>query len=1112
MASGAGSNALALLEESVFLKNIKITTLIVDRLKAPVIEIVSKKFPFVELKIIEKLKDESRQNHEEKILKNLIEIDWVFLAGYQRILSSTFLSRFNRRIVNIHPSLLPDYPGLNAYERIYNDKYSRVGATVHFVDHGVDTGPIIEQSKILPAQPGETLGDFISRGKESEWKLYRSVLRYLNEFQYLKPKQEVALLETHQKNVMQLFFYRGGDPTLLCDPVDQTLYLSTKKFDRKNDLKVRTFLPGVTDNTGLSVKELILSQSVNSALAWWDDGINNTPVEFNPLIHRIHTFTYSQLQDSELENVHFEVELSGNTTIDNFYLDNLDEEALINLSEENHWSLSSQELIEIKKFYKGRTISQVEIEIIAQTWSEHCKHKIFNAHITHQDVDGKRAINSIFKTCIKKPTDELMKEKSWLISVFSDNAGIVRFSEKVDLCLKVETHNSPSALDPYGGALTGILGVNRDILGTGLGAKPIANLDVFCTGEPLNNFQLPIGLKTSDEILKGIHHGVMDGGNKSGIPTITGAMCFDETYCGKPLVFCGTLGVMPQKIHGIASSSKNQKAGNRIVVAGGAVGLDGIHGATASSRVMDEKTPAGMVQIGDPFTQKRLTDFLLTARDLGLYTSLTDNGAGGLSSSIGEMAELTNGAFVDTSKVPLKYPGLNSWQIMVSESQERMTFSVDPQKVDQFVNLAKEFNVVATDIGEFTSDGFLTISDGSVIVGKLDLEFLHHGLPQMKLESHWKSMPKQTWLEIPQVDRPTDWFDAWINVLSDPTISSKEKWIRQYDHEVQAASATKPFEGLEHTAPNDGAVIALYPHGGDSHEAVSMAVGLAPRVTSFDPFIMAQMSLDEAVRGVVSSGADPEAICLLDNFCWPDPITKNGESSQTLGELVRAAEGIEAYSSKMKMPFISGKDSMKNDFKGKMQTGEDVHIRVLPTMLATALGRINDLSKTCKPHAKPSQYLYLIGNNDYSKDFGFYPQSWKRENSQFEWNLENTFSTYSKVHQAISNKKIKACHDLSEGGLSVALFEMLLLNKCGIKIDFDSILKDTESMQSLFFSEFPSRFLVAVDLNERLDFEVNFKGDYRYIGQTNETSSIQLFLKGYAKSLALSTLEKAWRN
>ena len=1105
MASGEGSNALALIDESKKLLDVNISKIIVDNPNAAIINRAGNTPVIIEAK----KKDESRSDHEKRILKHLGDVDWIFLAGYRRLLSRNFVNTFKRRIINIHPSLLPKYPGLNAYEQMFNSNDLRCGASVHFVDEGMDTGPIIAQTTYEPPRSNETLGDFVARGKTHEWQLYRQVIKELDKNKTLTIKRDAAFLITKDERIMQLFFLTGGDASVLNDPIDQELLINPREFNQTANLMVRTFLPGVTDNTALSVKELTNAQSAHSALAWWDDG-RSIPVEFNPLVHRLESFSADEIASGALENMCFDVVVEDKELVSYFELNGLNDKELLDLSDSNHWALSLEEMKVIQNHFGNRAVSDVEIEIIAQTWSEHCKHKLFSAKIEHTDFEGKAVVDSVFKSFIKKPTTDLMATKPWLISVFSDNAGIVRFSENVDLCLKVETHNSPSALDPYGGALTGILGVNRDILGTGLGARPIANLDVFCTGEPRDLRELPIGLKKPSEILDGIHRGVMDGGNKSGIPTVTGAMCFDETYSGKPLVFCGTLGVMPQTLGGLPSSRKGQKPGDRIVVAGGAVGLDGIHGATASSRVMDDQTPAGMVQIGDPFTQKRLTDFLLAARDQELFSSLTDNGAGGLSSSLGEMAQATGGARVDTAKVPLKYPGLVPWQIMVSESQERMSFSVPPENVEKLINLAKEYNVAAHDIGEFTNDGIFHIEHDSQSVAKIDLNFLHEGLPQMQLHSKWEEKEKQTWIKTPKKNRPSDWFDAWKEVLSDPTIASKEKWVRRYDHEVGAATAIKPFDGLERSAPNDGSVIALAPHGGLEHEAVAMAVGMAPRVSSFDPKLMAMMALDEAVRGVVASGADPEHICLLDNFCWPNPLPANkNEPSQTLGELVRAGFGLEEYARTMQMPFISGKDSMKNDFKGKMKNGEEVHIRVLPTMLATALGKVPDIKNICKTHAQIGQRLYLVGLNSYDEEFGYYPEAWNRENKRFEWNLEHTFNLYKNVHTNIKSGVISACHDLSEGGLATSLFEMLLLNHCGITLD---LTKTTENIASLLFSEYPGRFVVAVNADKVLEFEKSFGYSARHLGLATSDAQIQILTSGYARSIHIEELEMAWRN
>ncbi|MCH2637310.1 MAG: AIR synthase-related protein, partial [Candidatus Thalassarchaeum sp.] len=384
--------------------------------------------------------------------------------------------------------------------------------------------------------------------------------------------------------------------------------------------------------------------------------------------------------------------------------------------------------------------TDVELECLAQTWSEHCSDKIFAAHIHHVDTTtGEESeINSLFKTHIMQPTLDMQTQVDWLLSIFHDNSGVIEWTKDWSLCIKAETHNSPSALDPFGGAMTGIVGVNRDILGTGLGARPIANMDVFCFGPPDFSGHLPGGLFHPSRVLRGVHAGIRAGGNESGIPTVNGAIVFDDRYIGKPLVYAGTVGIMPRHLpDGRESHDKTPSPGDIVYMLGGRVGSDGIHGATFSSLELTEESPSSAVQIGDPITQKKMIDMVLEARDAGLIQVITDNGAGGLSSSVGEMAELTGGAELDLAVVPLKQPGLSSWEILVSESQERMTVGVSEDNVPAFEALAELHEVEATAVGTFTDSGAFIVKHGDSTVAHLPMDFMHDGCPQLQLNSEW---------------------------------------------------------------------------------------------------------------------------------------------------------------------------------------------------------------------------------------------------------------------------------------------------------------------------------------------------------------------------------------
>ena len=875
---------------------------------------------------------------------------------------------------------------------------------------------------------------------------------------------------------------------LLSDEVDQE-FLVDPSF---RNLCVVRFRPGVTDNPAHSFHELLLFHPlfegrevrVQSGEGTFVAEAFGTLPSFNALIQE-RFFLNEGWVPTEATHV------KNAKRVEKILLHGLSLAELEELSRNRFWALSGEEMKIIQTHFGERPATDVEMEVLAQTWSEHCKHKIFSANIHYSENGNKTDIQGLFKTFIQKPTFDLQKKKDWAISVFKDNAGIVRFHEAVDVCIKVETHNSPSALDPYGGALTGILGVNRDILGTGLGAKPIANTNVLLFGNPDEDEPLPGALFHPKDVLRGVHKGIQDGGNKSGIPTVNGAILFDESFSGKPLVFCGTVGVLPQEILGVPSASKNQRAGDLIVMVGGAVGLDGIHGATSSSLALDHTTPSSMVQIGDPLTQKRVKDFLLEARDLGLYNSLTDNGAGGLSSSIGEMAQETGGARVWLDQVPLKYPGLEPWQIFVSESQERMTFSVEKGNWEKLKALAHARGVSASAVGEFTQNGYLEILYHSECVGRLELKFLHEGLPKMNLEAIWSGPRKnKSWRKTPrQKKKLGDLKEILSTLVCDPSLASKEKWVRQYDHEVQAATVVKPFEGIGVTAPNDGGVVWMGAHGNPGFSGIVVSSGLCPEVSELDPRLMAIIAADEAVRNALVTGADPEKIALIDNFCWPDPLPgpKNPDAKQKLAELVRACQGLESVVRAYEMPLVSGKDSMKNDFIGKTPDGREVKISVLPTLLVTALSFHPDVRKVIKPHAKVGDELYCLGGQSTQEYFGTtLPKYFELQSTtDFQFDLLRARKLYQNFFESTRSGIIQSAHDISEGGLLFAILESLMLNGGGLKLS--SVSNET----SFYFGETPGRMLVSVKPEDTGRFESSFEpGQWIKLGRVDASGKI----------------------
>jgi phosphoribosylformylglycinamidine synthase subunit PurSL len=1117
-ASGTGTNAINLIESSRHRSDILITAVVVDRMDSPLPSVIKEKYPHIPIHLIlpdmESPKDRRKEEFEKRVLSLLSEkgTEWIFLAGYMRIIGPTLLGAFKNKIINIHPSLLPLYPGINSYERAFQENVIESGITIHLVDDGIDTGPILMQER-FPRLSDDTLNDFINRGKELEWKMYPMIFDQLD-----KPMHRYLFtIYSHESYSQQLYWVDVNKHltisevdeirSRISDAIDQEVWLNDsysmkKTLSSKIPLKVTHFGRGVTDNAGKSFQELVHRLPfLKDAQIEVHSGSMAKESEYNSLIQD--QFTISSDKDfAKLMEVDFFMELDTKAPVQIYSVLNASENELTKLSQDNCWALSLDEMIIIQKHFEAlkRNPTDVEIEMLAQTWSEHCKHKVFSAEIDYEDDQQKVKIHGLFKEFIKAPTYKM--NKPWAISLFDDNAGVVRFREGMDLCIKVETHNSPSALDPYGGALTGILGVNRDIMGTGLGAKPVANTDVFCVGMP-DETELPKNLLHPTKILKGIHHGVQDGGNKSGIPTVNGAIYFDESYSGKPLVYCGTVGILPPEIKGVSATFKGQRSGDFIVMVGGAVGIDGIHGATASSLVMDKSTTIGMVQIGDPFSQKRMMDFLLAARDELLYNSITDNGAGGLSSSVGEMSGATNGAVLRLETVPLKYPGLTPWQILVSESQERMTLSVPKENWQALKELADTYQVSVSHIGEFTSDGKFICSYKDEKVCELNLSFLHDGLPKMKLKARfegeyksWKK-PKVIGVDLSNHNQ------VMQELMRNPTLASKEKWIRQYDHEVQGGTVVKPMEGLLHTSPNNAGVLWYGAYGLDGKDGFSVASGLCPHFSIDDTYLMAQMAVDEAVRNLICHGTDPEKVALVDNFCWPDPTpsAKNPDAEFKLAQLVRTCMGLKDIMETYQMPLVSGKDSMKNDYHG-----ETVKISVLPTLLVTALGHVPDVTNVPKSQAEDQQLIYRIGKKDYDSYFGHYLHNLgelKRNNKRkFDWT--DTRSLYTRIFNANQIGLIYGLHDVSEGGFLPCLVEMLMMNELGINLNFQSGIDRT----AFLYSELPGHFVAAVAKNKKDAFEKHFhNSQWELLGETNSSGNIGVD----NQNLSVKDLTKIWR-
>ena len=732
----------------------------------------------------------------------------------------------------------------------------------------------------------------------------------------------------------------------------------------------------------------------------------------------------------------------------------LDEPALLELSEKMDLFLNAPEMRSIQDYFhrRNRDPRDVELEMLAQTWSEHCVHKTFRGIIEFTETaDGAEpkttVIDNLLKSTIARATHELDKE--WCISVFEDNAGVVDFDQDYAVCFKVETHNHPSAIEPYGGAATGIGGCIRDPMGTGLGAKPIANTDIFCFAPPdISNNELPAGVLHPRRVMKGVVAGVRDYGNRMGIPTINGAIMFDDRYLGNPLVYCGNIGLMPREMcFGKAQS------GNLIIVVGGRTGRDGIHGATFSSGEMThehETLFSHAVQIGNPITEKKMLDTLLQARDEGLYVAITDCGAGGLSSAVGEMGEHL-GAVVDLEKVPLKYQGLSYTEIWISEAQERMVIAVPEAHRDRILQIFAAENVEATVIGHYSDDKKLVLRYDGQIVGELEMDFLHHGLPKYTRRATWHA-PE---LHEPELSEKDDYTEDLKNILADFNVASKEWVVRQYDHEVQGGSAIKPLVGVTNDGPGDASVIRPLL---EKDKGIAVGCGICPQYSDIDPYYMALAAIDEAVRNVVAVGADPKRIALLDNFCWG-----NCNKPDRLGALVKAAQGCYDAAKAFDTPFISGKDSLNNEFQAA--SGETINIP--GTLLISAMGIVEDVAQCVTMDLKqPGNAILIVGET--KNELGashYYKLNHELGANVPKVDLRTAPKIMTSVAEAIRQGLIVSCHDCSEGGLATALAEMSFAGGLGIQVNLAEVpvsRKVTRSDQILF-SESTTRFLLEVN-------------------------------------------------
>ena len=900
---------------------------------------------------------------------------------------------------------------------------------------------------------------------------------------------------------------------LLGNPVTEEAITGARGSGQHSVIEVHP-LPGVMDPDAdaveLAIRSLLgRSVSIRTGIRYDMDGIDAASANdlarrclANTLIHNVHDGPYHP--DAFTQGTDRIVEMPI------IPLRDLDDAELQRLSREGHLFLSLEEMQGIRSYYKqaGRDPREIELETLAQTWSEHCVHKTLKSTIAYEGPlpsgerpghvrldDGRTRIDNLLRSTVAAATFELMDDGiDWCLSVFVDNAGIIAFDDEHAVCFKAETHNHPSALEPYGGAATGIGGCIRDVIGTGLAAKPVAATDIFCVA-PLDTTDPPAGCLQPRRILSQVVAGVRDYGNRMGIPTLNGAVWFDERHIGNPLVFCGCIGLMPRDM-----VAGDPKPGDRIIAMGGRTGRDGIHGATFSSAELtdshaDEFSHA--VQIGNAITEKKMLDAILEARDQKdgpLYSAITDCGAGGFSSAVGEMGEQL-GAEVDLEKAPLKYAGLTASEIWISEAQERMVLAVPAENVAALQKICDANEVEMCDLGQFgNEDRELVLRHHGTEVGRLSMELLHEGIPQLIREARWS---------VPEIERegtstqPVEYL--LLSLLSHPNICSRECIIRQYDHEVQGRSVIRPMVGVHGNGPGDAAVIK--PVAGSSR-GLGIGNGLATGWES-DPYLMVLAAIDECIRNLVCVGTDPTRVAILDNFCWPgcnDP--------ESLGLLVRAAEGCYDGAKAYRAPFISGKDSLNNQF-----TTEDGRtIRIPPTLLISGMGLVEDVERCITMDAKRAgNMLVCVGETTAalggSHVLKVYPDLFG-DRSLPVTDLEIGPARAKAVAAVIGQGIIQSAHDCSEGGLLVAAVEMAMAGGLGLTLEANAVAGNHDLLTGCF-SETPSRYLLEIQPDMLEDVRARLEGhSLTVLGQFTDDNKLVMS----EVSMDMDALQDAWAN
>jgi len=782
----------------------------------------------------------------------------------------------------------------------------------------------------------------------------------------------------------------------------------------------------------------------------------------------------------------------------------INNEELKRLSDERNMVLNPKDVPTITNYFKREDVrkerekyglgnpTDIELEYIAQARSDHCNHNTFNGKFFYKDLStGKETVvDNLFEECIKKPTLKLKERKDWIVSVLWDNAGIAKFDEKNNYSISAETHNSPTNIEAYGGAITGNVGEYRDKHGAGKGSKVFLGLYGFCTAH--RDYKGDLKPKLHPRRLSdGEIEGIRDGANKSGVPTPFGNVLFNYKWLGKCNLFAGSAGIMPAEINGKPTHEKHIEDGDFCVMVGGKVGKDGIHGVTAASEEFSEHTPAGHVQIGFPYGQKKMEGLIIEARDRDLMNFITDNGGGGLSSSVGETARYCGkrgGVEVNLEKVPLKYHGMHPWEIWISESQERMTIAVPPKNIDEFMELAKKHDVEATTIGTYRDNRKIHINYEGKTIMHVNVDLLKSDFPQWEFEAEWIP-PEMRGLSEPVLSEPRDYDSLLKEMLSRPNICSKEWIARQFDHEVQGGSVIKPMVGVDRDV-HSGAIVTKPVL--DSKKGFGVTEVINPWFSEIDTYWMTANVIDESVRRLVAVGGNLDHIGGIDNFCWPnvqyDPAT-NPDGKYKAAQLVRSNWALKDYCEKFEIPLLSGKDSMYIDGNLKGKYGETRKVSGPPVIQFTANTVIEDASKCVTMDAKiKGDLVYVLGEtkdelggSEYYDMFGYVGLNIPKVDA------EKSLPLYKALQKAIEEEVVASAHAVSRGGLGVHLSEVAFAGDLGMEIDLKKVPGYVKRNDKILFSESSGRFVVTVAPEYKNRFEeILSDKEYAHVGYVKD--------------------------